>query len=114
MPTEEEWCAIIALANKAHNAYGSIYDTDTQYTTVMEWARKWTKQRKRALAIAKKWNKEHPEKHREHNRNYARRNRVNYKEYQHNYYMNVVKPNRQAQRKEYYGTAEEAGDPSVD
>lgn len=104
MPTEEEWCAIIALANKAHNAYGSIYDTDTQYTTVMEWARKWTKQRKRALALAKKWNKEHPEKHRQHNREYAKRNRVasndQYRSYQHNYYMNVTKPKRLAQREE--------------
>ena len=68
MPTEEEWCAIIALANKAKNSYGELYDTANQYETVMKWARKWLANKERARKNANKWNKEHRERHNEINK----------------------------------------------
>lgn len=68
MPTEEEWCAIIALANKAKNSYGEMYDTANQYKIVMKWARKWLANKARATHNANKWNKEHRERHNEINK----------------------------------------------
>ena len=58
MPTEEEWCAIVACANKAKNAYGGMYDTQKQHDIVMEWARKWMEKREYNRKKAKQYMRE--------------------------------------------------------
>ena len=68
MPNKEEWCAIVALANKAHIKYGKLYDTENQFNIVMNWARKWSVLQEKNKERAKKWNKEHPERHNELNK----------------------------------------------
>lgn len=55
MPTEEEWCAIVACANKAKNAYGGMYDTQKQHDIVMAWAKKWMEQREKNKTHAKEY-----------------------------------------------------------
>ena len=47
MPTTEEICAILALAQKAHNKYGALYDTERQYQIVMNFGKKWFEQREK-------------------------------------------------------------------
>jgi len=98
MPTEEEWCAIIALANKAKGSYGELYDTANQYKIVMKWARKWLANKERVRKNANKWNKEHRERHRKTNLEYYYRNKDKIREYQKKYYEEVLKPKRQAQK----------------
>lgn len=58
MPTAEEMCAILSLANKAHNAYGNLYDTENQYQIVMNWGRKWFDTRDKVRKNAKKYMQE--------------------------------------------------------
>ena len=68
MPNTEEWCAIIALANKAYGVYKNKYDTANQYEIVMKWARKWNEEREKKRERARQWNKKHPERHNELNK----------------------------------------------
>lgn len=67
MPTEEEWCAIVACANKAKTAYGSLYDTKNQHDIIMNWASKWLEQRENARENAKQYMR----KRRKINKNYG-------------------------------------------
>lgn len=96
--TQEEMCAIVALAKKAKNSYGELYDTANQYEIVMKWARKWSASKKKSNEGARKWNKEHPERHRKTNLEYYHRNKDKIKEYRKKYYEEVLKPKRQAQK----------------
>lgn len=73
MPNTEEWCAIIACANKAYGTYGDTYGTAEQYKIVMDWAKRWMDIRDKNREQANAWNKAHPEAHRKHSRDYARR-----------------------------------------
>ncbi len=69
MPTAEEMCAILSLANKAHNAYGALYGTEEQYQIVMDWGKKWFEQRSKSRSNAK----EYMRKRREIDKDYGHR-----------------------------------------
>lgn len=73
MPTEEEICAIVALANKAKIKYGRLYDTQNQYETVIKFANKWFEQRRKNSVRANEWNKNHADAHKKHNKEYYER-----------------------------------------
>lgn len=69
--------AIMACAQKAHNAYGTRYDTANQYATVIHWSEKWLKQRYKCRERASAWNKTHKERHCELNKkSYARKKQL--------------------------------------
>ena len=106
--TQEEMCAIVALAKKAKNSYGELYDTANQYEIVMKWAKKWFANKEKSNKYAQKWNKEHPERHKASNeRWYAgfkerMKNDPEFcekqKAYRKKYYEEVLKPKRQAKK----------------
>lgn len=98
MPTEEEFYAIVALAKKAQNVYGSRLDTQKQYDLVMSYAGKWFDLKEYNAKRANEWNKSHIEAHREHNKRYAQNNREKVREYQRKYYREVLKQKRAQQK----------------
>ena len=98
MPTEEEYIAIMALAMKAHTRLKHLPGTEEQVETVRQWAEKWMKLREYNRNKAKVWNKAHPDEHRKHCREYARRVASKTRAYQAAYYTNVTKPKRQGEK----------------
>lgn len=95
--TQKELVAIVSCAMKAQNKYKDE-TTQEQVEIVRAWARKWFENKKKSNEGARKWNKEHPERHRKTNLEYYYRNRDKVKEYQKRYYEEVLKPKRQAQK----------------
>ena len=95
--TQEEMCAIVACAMKAQNRYKDE-ETKKQVEIVRAWAKKWFKNKEKSNEGARKWNKEHPERHRKTNLEYYHRNKDKIREYQKKYYEEVLKPKRQAQK----------------
>lgn len=105
--TQKEWEAIVSCAMKAQNKYEDE-TTKEQVETVRTWANKWLKNRKKSNEGARKWNIEHPERHKASNeRWYAgfkerMKNDPEFcekqKAYRKKYYEEVLKPKRQAQK----------------
>lgn len=95
--TQREWEAIVSCAMKTQNKYKDE-TTQEQVEIVRAWANKWLKNKEKSNEGARKWNKEHPERHRQTNLEYYYRHRDKVKEYQKKYYEEVLKPRRQAQK----------------
>ena len=75
MPTEEEFNAIMAMTIKATTRVNDSV-TKQQADTVLKWANKVLDQKARARATAREYNKSNIEKHREYNREWARKKKL--------------------------------------
>lgn len=68
MPTEEEFNAIMACVIKAYIKYKDDEVTQEQVEIIKKWASKYLANKERARKNARKWNKEHRERHNEMNK----------------------------------------------
>lgn len=78
--TQREWEAIVSCAMKAQNKYED-QTTKDQVEIVRAWAKKWLINKEKSNEGARKWNKEHPERHRKTNLEYYHRNKDKVKKY---------------------------------
>lgn len=100
--TQEEMYAIVSCAIKAQNKYKDE-TTQKQVEIVRAWAKKWLINKEKSNEGARKWNKEHPERHRKTNLEYYYRNKDKVKKYYKKYYEEVLKPRRKAQKEKQNG-----------
>lgn len=106
MPTEEEYQAIMCLCIKAGSRLKHLEGTQEQLEIVVKWADKWLKRRAKNNKIAKEYMRKRREIDPDYGHYYVpkegggrtQKRPANYKEYQHEYYLNVRKPKRQAER----------------
>lgn len=109
MPTEEEYIAIMALAIKAKRNLSHMHKTEEQVETVIKWANKYIKARERGRKYGREYMREkrkidpdygHYYVPKKNGKGKTAKRGENYKQYQHEYYVRVTKPKRQAQKGE--------------
>lgn len=102
MPKEAELEAIICVCARATQLLRGKYTDEKklkeEIDIVWEYTQRVIAEKQKNREQANAWNKAHPEAHRKHSRDYARRKAGENKEYQHDYYINVTKNKRQAKK----------------
>lgn len=107
MPKEAELEAMICVCARSTQLLRGKYTDEKKLKEEIDIVWKYTqrviekKQKNREQANA--WNKAHPEAHRKHSRDYARRAASKTRAYQAAYYTNVTKPKRQGEKGEKDG-----------